>query len=370
MSTANTVFTNPSQPVENFGSDNVNYDLIVSLNDIIDAPNGQRYQVAGLLGQGQFGQVFQVIELGDTNTPYAMKIAKSLRRYHQQAEHEVNVHKLLLSQANEQELATIPYLVNSFVFKNHLCVVMELLSLDLYNVLKRREFMGLPLKLIQSVAREMLTSLVLLKRCHVVHGDIKPENIVLADGFSTQVKMIDFGSARLLGEMCSFYVQSRYYRAPEVVLRIPHGCAIDMWSLGCVLVELFLGVPLFAGQSEVQLLDIIVGLMGQFPESVVRQSPRQEFFFPDGRLKSEEQICREAGVAPARRYNYLTHDNVPDLIMSFRGGLGKTPEEREVQIARRRMFTDFIMRTLALAQEDRIKPEDALQHEFITEDFS
>ena len=66
-----------------------------------------------------------------------------------------------------------------------------------------------------------------------------------------RVKVIDFGSASHVSKaVCNTYLQSRYYRAPEIILGLPFSEAIDMWSLGCVIAELFLGWPLYPGSSE------------------------------------------------------------------------------------------------------------------------
>lgn len=69
--------------------------------------------------------------------------------------------------------------------------------------------------------------------------------------FVNSVKVIDFGSASHVSKtVCNTYLQSRYYRAPEIILGLPFCEAIDMWSLGCVVAELFLGWPLYPGSSE------------------------------------------------------------------------------------------------------------------------
>ena len=79
----------------------------------------------------------------------------------------------------------------------------------------------------------------------VVHRDLKPENILLCQPGRSAVKVIDFGSSCFETQPVYSYIQSRFYRSPEVILGLPYYCAIDMWSLGCVLAELILGLPLF-----------------------------------------------------------------------------------------------------------------------------
>jgi dual specificity protein kinase YAK1 len=167
------------------------------------------------------------------------------------------------------------------------------------------------------------------------------------------------------------YVQSRYYRAPEVVLRLPFACPVDVWSLGCVLAELFIGAPLFAGQMEIQLLDIISGFLGPPPVAMARQSPRfQELFTADGALKGEAQICREKGLDPAERVHYLfTETSLKDLVLEYELELGRTPAERRVQRQRRLLFVDLLEKMLLYAPEDRITPAQALKHPFLTANF-
>ncbi|GLU11290.1 hypothetical protein SLE2022_280460 [Rubroshorea leprosula] len=118
----------------------------------------------------------------------------------------------------------------------------------------------------------------------VCHRDIKPHNI-LVNPHTHQVKLCDFGSAKVLvkGEPNISYICSRYYRAPELIFgATEYTTAIDMWSAGCVLAELLLGQPLFAGESEVdQLVEIIKVLGTPTREEIKCMNPNYtEFKFP------------------------------------------------------------------------------------------
>ena len=78
-----------------------------------------------------------------------------------------------------------------------------------------------------------------------------------------RVKVIDFGSASHVSKaVCNTYLQSRYYRAPEIILGLPFCEAIDMWSLGCVLGELCLLTPLLEGEDTGDQLAVIVDMLG------------------------------------------------------------------------------------------------------------
>ena len=199
------------------------------------------------------------------------------------------------------------HLQEHFTFRNHLCISFELLSLNLYEFIKQNNFMGLSLGLIRRFGQQMLVTLKFLKvlsragedgpagqarrrggrgqaslftlgegerkalcisplrllvpafpylltfrnplpqDLDIVHCDLKPENVMLRQPNRSIIKVIDFGSSCLTDERVYTYIQSRFYRAPEVILGLPYGTPIDMWSMGCILAELFTGYPLFPG---------------------------------------------------------------------------------------------------------------------------
>lgn len=89
-----------------------------------------------------------------------------------------------------------------------------------------------------------------MEKHKIVHCDLKPENILLKTSLKSAIKLIDFGSGCLLGKQIYTYIQSRFYRAPEIILGIQYGHPIDMWSFACILFELYTGYPMFTGEDE------------------------------------------------------------------------------------------------------------------------
>lgn len=83
------------------------------------------------------------------------------------------------------------------------------------------------------------------------------------------------------------YIQSRFYRSPEVILGLPYDTAIDMWSLGCILVEMHTGTPLFGGQDEREQIGKIVGMLGLPPTSMVLSGKNGSKYFRIGRENSD-----------------------------------------------------------------------------------
>ena len=118
-----------------------------------------------------------------------------------------------------------------------------------------------------------------LEKRTVIHCDLKPENILCVDAAREKLKVVDFGSGCLTKEQVYTYVQSRYYRAPEVILRIPYSEKVDIWSLGCILAELYTGEPLFPGNSEQEQLEFIMELCGMFPDTMIDKSRKKDHYF-------------------------------------------------------------------------------------------
>lgn len=129
------------------------------------------------------------------------------------------------------------------------------------------------MNLVRVFSGQLLDAMCVLKDARIIHCDLKPENILLTayvfilfrsdkSEESPTIKVVDFGSACHERHTVFTYIQSRFYRSPEVMLGLPYSCAIDMWSVGCIIVELFLGLPLFPGSSEYNQIGRIVEMFG------------------------------------------------------------------------------------------------------------
>lgn len=365
--------TDDINPIFDGSPDNKDFNLIIYKNDIIEDENGKKYQILKKLGEGQFGQVFAVFEV-DTKTGnqiYALKITKSHPQYREQAQKEVELMAFIRDNSSEEEMENILRYIRSFFFKNHLVIMTEKLSVDLITILKYRNYDGLPLSFIQPAIRTILKALSTLSRLNIVHSDLKPENILLIDNMSSsKVKIVDFGSSRFISQKCTYYIQSRFYRAPEVILAIPHSYPVDIWSLGCVAAELFVGLPLFPGQNEVQMMLLIVRMLGQIPQKLIDMSPRKNVFFnSDGSLKTEIEICSALQKEVVEMHKYFYYRKLPDIIKQYVYNMGNTSTEQTKEQWRRKLFIDLLKKMLVLDPEQRITPDNALKHPFITTDL-
>lgn len=108
-----------------------------------------------------------------------------------------------------------------------------------------------------------------MRKLRIIHCDLKPENILLSNPNSTSIKVIDLGTGCFENKTVYTYIQSRFYRAPEIMLGIPYTCAIDMWSVGCIILELHLGCPIFAGEDETEQIAMIMEYRGMPSAKVI-----------------------------------------------------------------------------------------------------
>ncbi|XP_037086712.1 homeodomain-interacting protein kinase 2-like [Pollicipes pollicipes] len=331
-----------------------------------------QYEVLEFLGRGTFGQVVKCWKKG-TNEIVAMKILKNHPSYARQGQIEVSILSRL-SHENADEFNFVRA-HECFQHKNHTCLVFEMLEQNLYDFLKQNKFSPLPLKFIRPILQQVLTALLKLKQLGLIHADLKPENIMLVDPNRQpyRVKVIDFGSASHASKaVCNTYLQSRYYRAPEIILGLPFCEAIDMWSLGCVIAELFLGWPLYPGSSEYDQIRYIRQTQGQPPEHMLNNATKTTRFFyrdveqnyPCWRLKTPEEHESETGIKSkeARKYIFNCLDDMAQVNVPQDLESGELLAEK----TDRREFIDLIKRMLTMDQERRVMPSDALNHSFVT----
>jgi len=214
--------------------------------------------------------------------------------------------------------------------------------MNLYEFIKAHEFKGFSLRLIRRFCKQMLSSLVMLKSKRVIHCDLKPENILLAHPLHSEIKVIDFGSSCFENEKVYTYIQSRFYRSPEVILGMSYGLPIDMWSLGCILAELLTGYPIFPGENEQEQLACIMEIFGPPEKHLIEKSSRKKLFF-DSMGK-------------------------PRVTVSTKGRR-RRPSSKTLQQALKcddEAFLDFIARCLRWDPDRRMKPDEAMLHEFVT----
>ncbi|KAL9601103.1 MAG: hypothetical protein Q9179_002972 [Wetmoreana sp. 5 TL-2023] len=259
---------------------------------------GERYQVCRLLGQGTFGKVVEAIDKR-THTRCAIKIIRSVQKYRDASRIELRVLSTL-SHNDRQNRNKCIHLRDCFDFRNHICIVTDLLGQSVFDFLKGNAFVPFPSSQIQSFARQLFTSVAFLHDLNLIHTDLKPENILLVSNhyqtftynrhipssstatsriarqrkvlLDTDIRLIDFGSATFNDEYHSSVVSTRHYRAPEIILNLGWSYPCDIWSIGCILVEFFTGDALFQTHDNLEHLAMMEAVCGgKLEAKLVRQ---------------------------------------------------------------------------------------------------
>lgn len=283
----------------NYGFDDANGNYIVVPKDHIN----YRYEILSVLGNGSFGNVVKCKDKKylsksiNSNIIVAIKIIKNDLNWSLQAVYEIKMLKHLNGNrtainsndpyTNEYGSLDCPVLTyyDHFHFRGHMCIVTEPLSINLYSLLEIIKFQGLSLPLIKIFTTKILQGLKYIHDKNVIHCDIKPENIMMKvpphfnldnlNEESVVIKIVDFGSSCFTNEISYLYIQSRFYRAPEVIIGAKYDKMIDIWSIGCLIAELFTGDPLLPGKNELEQIAYILELFGSPSSSLITQQRHQ-----------------------------------------------------------------------------------------------
>lgn len=338
----------PGAP-NNYGYDNEQGSYIHVPHDHV----AYRYEVLKVIGKGSFGQVVKAYD-HKTHEHVALKMVRNEKRFHRQAQEEVRILEDLRKQ-DVNNTMNIIHMFDHFTFRNHMCITFELLSINLYELIKKNKFQGFSLQLVRKFCYCLLQCLDALYQNKIIHCDMKPENILLKQQSRSGIKVIDFGSSCYEPQRMYTYIQSRFYRAPEVILGARYGMPIDMWSLGCILAELLTGSPLLPGEDEGDQLACIMELRGMPPSSLVDAGKYSKNFFSS---KGYPRYC-----------SVTIHPDGTAVCgggMSRRGKPRGPPGSKQLYVALKgrgdHQFMDFLRRCLEWDPEQRMTPYSALRH--------
>lgn len=281
---------------------------IIRINDVF----ANRFVIQKLLGQGTFGKVVACYDKLNRET-VAIKIIRNIPKYRDAAKIELRVLTTLKQFDNENRNHCI-HLRECFDFRGHICIVTDLLKISLYDFMENNKFIPYPGSHIQAISKQLIRSVTYFHELNLIHTDLKPENILLHDDSYQRkplqsntiitsylnlssveprkkqkvpkyvrvlnnplIQIIDFGSAIFDDEYHSSIVSTRHYRAPEIVLGVGWSFPCDMWSIGCILVELVIGEPIFRTHDNLEHLAMIEKIVGsKIDKEMVRFSKQMD----------------------------------------------------------------------------------------------
>ncbi|KAJ9708763.1 hypothetical protein PVL29_000666 [Vitis rotundifolia] len=333
-----------------------------------------RYKIHKKIGEGTFGQVLECWDR-ETKEMVAIKVVRGIKKYREAAMIEVEVLQLLGK--CDKSGSRCVQIRNWFDYRNHICIVFEMLGPSLYDFLRKNNYRSFPVDLVREIGRQLLECVAFMHDLHLIHTDLKPENILFVspeyvkvpdykvttrspkDGIcykrlprSSAIKVIDFGSTAFECQDHSYIVSTRHYRAPEVILGLGWSYPCDMWSVGCILVELCSGEALFQTHENLEHLAMMERVLGPLPPHMLKRVDRHgEKYVRKGRLDwPEGAISRESIKA------VLKLPRLPNLVMQH---VDHSAGD----------LIDLLQGLLRYDPSNRLTAQEALRHPFFTRDY-
>ncbi|KAG7301475.1 hypothetical protein JYU34_014441 [Plutella xylostella] len=349
--------TNNTQLSDNW--DDAEGYYIMRVGDVLNS----RYTVKNILGQGMFANVVHAIDKVKGNCDVAIKIARNNDMMYRNAIKEISMLKEI-NNADPDNKHHCVRLLRHFIHKGHLCIVLESLSMDLRSVLKKYgKSNGLNMKAIISYSRQLLIALRHLKNVGIVHADVKPDNILVNEKKNI-LKLCDFGSAEKVNENdLKPYLVSRFYRAPEIILGIPYGHGIDLWSAGCTMYETATGRIMFVGGSNNKMLKCFMDVKGKIPNKMIKKGKFKDQHFNYNNnflLHKKDEVTGRDKVAEMCITNPTR--NLQEELKKYCKNLEAKDEKKLVQLK------DLLDKVLMLDPNQRPSIVDCLKHPFLQDE--
>ena len=344
------------------------------------------YLVQSELGSAAFSTAYQCLDLSSEEDEdgyrdeVCLKVIKNTKDYFDQSLDEIKILQLLKDTGKTEENHIVK-MKSFFYHREHLVIVTELLRQNLYEfgkiIIESRGNVYFTRLRLSHIIRQCLVALKFVHELGLVHSDIKPENILLSSYSRALIKIIDFGSSSFVSDRQSSYIQSRSYRAPEVILGLPYDGKIDIWSLGCVVAELYTNEVTFQNDSELSMLSRIEAICGPFPRHMIDKGRNCHRIFTDSGLIYEKILSSDDVDEEDSSHGSSSSENTEKFFFrvyqpkttTIAARLGFDEDLLDQPLSgddeNRALFIDFVRKLLTIDPDKRPTAAEALDHPWI-----
>eukprot|EP00003_Mantamonas_plastica_P015687 TRINITY_DN2645_c1_g3_i1.p1 TRINITY_DN2645_c1_g3~~TRINITY_DN2645_c1_g3_i1.p1 ORF type:complete len:622 (-),score=252.31 TRINITY_DN2645_c1_g3_i1:40-1905(-) len=320
-----------------------------------------RYKLISLIGRGVFSTVVRSMDV-KTGKTVAIKVVRNNDVMFKAGKKEIELLDKLIKDDPSNKKHCIR-LLDHFEQRNHLCLVFEEMAMDVRDLLhKFGKGVGLSINAVRIYTKQLLIALRQLKHLGIMHADLKLDNMVVNEEFNV-IKICDFGSASSVEENdITPYLVSRFYRAPEIIIGMRYDCALDMWSLGCCIFELFTGKICFPGKTNNEMLRLFQETKGKFPKHMLKKGELSNDHF-DGNYFLRHTQDTISGQKVNKRVLYTEKPNRS----IFQRLVAASPQTKNNKDLAKKMkqLADLLERMFVLDPSKRITVKEALAHQFL-----
>ena len=336
---------------------------LVYVNEMVEDANHDIYRVIDVLGNGTFSYVFKVQLMRQPSLFRALKIIKNLPQYRATGISEIIIHNQLRNAPPHpgKENAIMP--LSTFEIEGHVCMILPLLYRSLFEGICQTQPIIELLGSIRDIMKQLLEALSFIHLNGVTHCDLKPDNILFQGEQNHKICLIDFGSATTSPSGQGQYIQSRFYRSPEVILGLPYNSMIDIWGAGCVAAELYLDFAIFACECESDVIHTISVLIGGFPDDLL-QTAKNWWKFYDMSANGFTLRMNPVEVLTVRHsYHAIFEQTGPITLEQLIIGHKPIMTIEEAQTVA--CFNNFVHMLLQTDPRKRLAADQALEHPFL-----
>lgn len=316
-------------------------------------------EILDTLGEGTFGKVLQCKDHSRNGQRVALKVVKNIEKYKEAAYMEINVLKKIQEKDPHGKYLCVTML-DYFEYHGHVCIAFELLGQSTYDFQKDNHYLPYPIEQVRTMAYQLVWAVKFLHDNHLTHTDLKPENILFYESefmvscnssykrderrvINPDIRLIDFGSATFDHEHHSTIVSTRHYRAPEVILELGWSQPCDVWSVGTIIFEFYMGITMFQTHDNREHLAMMERILGPIPQRMIKKSRKQKYFH---HCKLDWEKSSSAG-------KYVRENCKPML-----GYIHKKDDPEHLKLF------DLIARMLEYDPAKRISMAEAVNHPF------
>lgn len=285
-----------------------------------------KYKFCKKIGEGAYGTVSAYYDKNGKKV--AIKVIKDLDNSCDSIRilREIKILKFCTKYSHPNILSLID--INLDIYKkkfNTISIITERGDTDLHELIYRyrKNNVQLSEEHYKFILFQMLSGVKHLHSANIIHRDLKPSNIIINK--DSTIKIIDFGLSRSYNPNMTEYVVTRWYRAPEVVLSPKeYGHKMDIWAIGCIIVELIIKEPLFRADNYLHLVKLIINILNvtdndlsiyKYGNRMIKKEKEESKKFPK---KTFSQYFRKK----EKKYNYSNnptdiYEPVSDILLEL-----------------------------------------------------